>query len=386
MPVAAFIICGVMDLLRNRPVVIVAMTGITVLIINLLLRPEAVHPVVIASGTALVVFTLTAFRFPIVSSALFIVVFLTIAASDYRLVSSVLLAPILAGVVAFRGRRILTLCVSLGLWGIGVIDPRDLQHGTSAQGILVWGAIIGAGTAFGWAAGRYQRKHEKLVEEWTEDLAKHRKALALALHDSVASSLTATAMRSEALALERARDEALAHELNQIAQDVRSAMSETRALMKVLSTNDMDALHTDSASPTTFHAICEIVTERLESVGLHVDVVSMAPAEALRFNARTLRAIADILNEASINAIKYSKPGSTVTLLVTDRKQTVAISMENEMLTGEADRSILPLTPSAFSSGLGLPSIKELAQRVGGNVHTENDGRMWTLTLTLPTP
>ena len=54
MPVAAFIICGVMDLLRNRPVVIVAMTGITVLIINLLLRPEAVHPVVIASGTALV--------------------------------------------------------------------------------------------------------------------------------------------------------------------------------------------------------------------------------------------------------------------------------------------------------------------------------------------
>lgn len=379
-------ICHVRDLLQNKPLVIVALTGITVLIINLLLQPGVAHPVVVLSGAALVVFTLTAFRYPIISSVLFIAVFLTIATSDYRLVSSVLLAPVLAGVVAFHGRPALATVVSLCLWAIGVIDPRDFEQSTSAQGIIVWGVFVLAGTLFGWLAGRYQRNHERLVEEWTEDLERHRKALALTLHDSVASSLTATAMRSEALALERADDSALAEELNEIGASVRSAMMETRALMKVLSTNDMDALHTDSASPSTFRAICDMVADRLKSVGLQVEVAELTPVASLRFNARTLRAIADILNEASINAIKYSKPGSTVTILITRRKNTVAISMENEMTTPDADRSILPLTPSAFSSGLGLPSITELATTVDGKVHTENDGRSWTLTLTLPAP
>ena len=106
-------ICHVRDFLQNKPVVIVALTGITVLIINLLLQPSAAHPVVVLSGAALVVFTLTAFRYPIISSALFIAVFLTIATSDYRLVSSVLLAPVLAGVVAFHGRPALATVVSL---------------------------------------------------------------------------------------------------------------------------------------------------------------------------------------------------------------------------------------------------------------------------------
>ncbi|MBN9605642.1 MAG: MASE1 domain-containing protein [Actinomycetales bacterium] len=97
------------------------------------------------------------------------------------------------------------------------------------------------------------------------------------------------------------------------------------------------------------------------------------------------------------NAVKFSRPDSTVTVRARAEGATVRIEVRDEgdgIAPEDLDRVFERFyrSPAATAAaipgtGLGLPIVRTLAQRLGGTVHLESDGRRGTTAiLELPAP
>ncbi len=129
-----------------------------------------------------------------------------------------------------------------------------------------------------------------------------------------------------------------------------------------------------------------------ENVTLHIAPVS----DAVLVTADPLR-LGQILMNLVSNALKFTKPGGTVSVDLTCDQHMLAITITDSgigMTAKDIEEALQPFRQIDNSiarefegSGLGLPLSKSLAEAMGGALTIDSEpGRGTTVTVTLPTP
>lgn len=347
--------------------------GVIAITVNLLSAPEQwTSPWIILLALAHVWCLAAVTRRPLPTWAAFLLIYLAVAfVAELRITAFVFLAPVMAGLVAYRGHLAAAACGAALIAYAGSIDPLGGDYfPTDLVGPLVWVLLLVAAVLVGRTLHQKNRQHRELVDRWRTDVQQRRDALARSLHDSVATSLTSIVMRAEALNLRHDLDPDTGTELGHIADHARSSMSEVRGLLRVLSD---DLVERPAESEPSLLEQLDDIAELLRAHGFQVDLHTDRPRR--RLTADQLVAFRQIGKELSTNVLKYAEPDSRVQLRLEDVDGSLIVSFRNVIRTGRP--------ASYLASGLGLPGLAQLAGGIGGTLSTDSDERHWRTTLTL---
>lgn len=301
--------------------------------------------------------------------------------------------PVFCGAIASSGKLFLTLVTSLLTPIFGLIDPdvdsfARLLDSIHSAAFLQWVGFVTAATLIGWFIGFQERRTSSSLQEWRQEIVQQRKILAELLHDSVASSLTSTVLRTEALALqERSSNETLADSLESLAEQSRQSISEVRELMRIL--KSQEAL-SDPKIPISANEGLQEFQYRLQlhgfviqfGAGLTPEAVHQQPqllqsadsdsssftrfADHLKKYAANQLFIYNVLSEGATNIIKYGSQYSPVIVSTTLSPQTVEMTIWNEQRF-----DIQNVTQdSALSTEMGLTSLQAQSEIAKGSVST----------------
>lgn len=301
--------------------------------------------------------------------------------------------PVFCGAIASSGKLFLTLVTSLLTLVLGLIDPdvdslTRLLDSFHPAAFLQWAGFITAATLIGWFFGLQERRTSDSLQEWRQETVQQRKILAELLHDSVASSLTSTVLRTEALALkQRSSNEALADSLESLAEQSRQSMTEVRELMRIL--KSQEAL-SDPQVPISTNEGLQEFQYRLQlhgfaiqfKAGLTPEAVHQQPhllqsadsdsssfarfADHLKKNTANQLFIYNVLSEGATNIIKYGSQCSPVIVSTTLSPQTLEMTIWNEQRS-----DIQSVTQdSALSTEMGLTSLQAQSEIAKGSVYT----------------
>jgi len=225
-----------------------------------------------------------------------------------------------------------------------------------------------------WAANmRQQRSLGALTAERAahEAVLAERAAMARDLHDVIGAHLSTTAIHSGAvLALppETERDRAA---LREARASSLAALEEMRSMILLLRAEDATAK--DPTLPGGLDRVPDLV-EAAVAGGLRVDVHTR---EIPRIPVLVAHAVYRIVREALTNARKHA-PASEVRLDVREAGDQVTVTVTNTLTRSEG------LGHHALSSGTGLPSMRERATLLGGELTASLDGDRWRVFATLP--
>ena len=235
-----------------------------------------------------------------------------------------------------------------------------------------WGAWI-AGTTFAVAAGALVRHERDLTAQLREAQAglaeraraEERNRIARELHDVIAHTLTVSLLHvtSARLAVEHGLDDA-ARSLAEAERLGRESLDEVRRAVGLLHV-DGDAAQT---APLPGASDLSALIERFRSAG--ADATFTVDGDTARLPATTGLAVYRVLQEALTNAIKHA-PGSLT---------AVRIEVAADDVRLEVDTS----GPPGTGSGLGLLSMRERAESLGGTCAAGPGGRGWLVTASFP--
>ncbi len=221
-----------------------------------------------------------------------------------------------------------------------------------------------------WAANlRQQRRLGALAAERTarEAVLAERAAMARDLHDVIAAHLSTTALHSgAALALppDTERDRAA---LGAVRSSSLAALEEMRSMILLLRAAD------DPVVPGGIDRLPELV-EAATAGGLTVDAHLAQVGDVPMVVSHTVHRI---VREALTNARKHA-PAAAVRLEVSRSGDQLTVTVTNALSPGAE------LGHDALSAGTGLPSMRERAALLGGEVTAGRDGGVWRVRATLP--
>jgi signal transduction histidine kinase len=195
--------------------------------------------------------------------------------------------------------------------------------------------------------------------------AEERNRIARDLHDVIAHSLTVSLLHvtSARLAVEHDPADA-ARALAEAERLGRQSLAEVRATMGLLRSEPAEGI----AAPVPGADQVPRLVQRLREAG--ADVTLVADGDTSGLPATTGSTVYRIVQEALTNASKHA-PGSPV---------LVKISLHN----GRAEVSVDSAGPPGQGTGLGLLSMQERAQAVGGTCTAGPGGRGWLVRACLP--
>ncbi|HIW96121.1 MAG TPA: hypothetical protein H9867_06535 [Candidatus Corynebacterium gallistercoris] len=380
--------------------------------LNFLLSSQPVQPAAVAFGLALSLFLAAGVAYPLLATPFFLVAFGAATVSSFGQIPTIsLMAPAFCGVIAYSGRRWLTVAVVAYLAAWGVVDPTaDVPgvffHSLDPVALIIWGLMIGVATAIGYFLGAKDRQRHDLVEEWQRDLQHKQRQLANMLHDSVASSLTSVVMRSEALSLQLDPEfggkapstPELRETLEFVAEEGRNAATDLRELLAALTAADWHA--PGRPAPGVPEAV-ERAVALLKHHGFSVQFREDTAGELL--NAREFTAalpsgstqrmlLHRALLEGATNILKYAQPGSTVEFAVAPGRRAVSVFLRN-LCREDAAANSTPTQATAvnrpalafMSSGLGLENLEQWAKRAKGRAVAKREGKdLWVLRVDIP--
>jgi signal transduction histidine kinase len=235
-----------------------------------------------------------------------------------------------------------------------------------------WGAWMG-GITLSVAAGALVRHERQLTEQLRaaqaglaeRARAEERNRIARELHDVIAHTLTVSLLHvsSARLAVENGLDDAN-RALAEAERLGRESLDEVRRVVGLL--------HADGSATRTVPlpggGDLPALVERFRSAGAAATFTVEGDIAALP--ATTGLAVYRVLQEALTNAIKHAPGAST----------EVRVEVAAEDVRLEVDTSGAP----GNGTGLGLISMRERAESVGGACSAEPGGRGWLVTATFP--
>ena len=277
-------------------------------------------------------------------------------------------------------------CLATLIWAsvvAWVVNIADMSSAGAFWWLTIWlmVAVTLVGLAIRFLVIRTAKVHAELqrIEAHQETIRKEeRHDLARELHDVVAHHITVITM--QVMARRNSHDpDQLRETLGVIDDSAREALSELRALLDVLRTDEEDAGDIRSLSDkiVTGPSVGDQVAQRVDSlteVGIRVHKQSVDPRiESLPFSLKTT--CARIVQESATNILKHARHGARCSIVVRLDPTEVVIMITNNR--------IKPRDPSR-SSGYGLTGLRERVAAVGGSYTAGQQGDEWVVEAHIP--
>ena len=277
-------------------------------------------------------------------------------------------------------------CLATLIWAsvvAWVVNIADMSSAGAFWWLTIWlmVAVTLVGLAIRFLVIRTAKVHAELrrIEAHQETIRKEeRHDLARELHDVVAHHITVITM--QVMARRNSHDpDQLRETLGVIDDSAREALSELRALLDVLRSDEDDDgdLRSLSDKIVTGPSVGDQVAQRVDSlteVGIRVHKQSVDPRiESLPFSLTTT--CARIVQESATNILKHARHGARCSLVVRLDPTEVVIMITNNR--------IKPHDPSR-SSGYGLTGLRERVAAVGGSYTAGQQGDEWVVEAHIP--
>jgi signal transduction histidine kinase len=337
--------------------------------------PDAAPVAVPAAGVALAVGTLLPRVGPALLVPVAVVVAGAVAASGTPVPSNVgwFAVCVLGGWCAVAGPR----PAALAFWAAAlVLFAGEQLWGRSDPGWAAWAV----GTTATVAAGLLVRRERELVVQLRaaqagladRARAEERNRIARELHDVIAHSLTVTLLHvaSARMALRFAPEDA-EKALTEAERLGRETLDEVRSTVGLLRSDGPGRSGEALAAPLPGLSGVPALVDRFRSAG--ADVAFHLDGDGSGVPATVGLAVYRIVQEALTNAAKHA-PGAAVTV-------EVAVAEDIRVTVESAGRP-----GSGRGLGLGLDSMRERAESVGGRLHAGPDGAGWVVRAVLPLP
>jgi signal transduction histidine kinase len=240
-------------------------------------------------------------------------------------------------------------------------EPVTVEDVIGSLAVLFAVSAIGVAVRYRGRARARELDQVKLVE---------RERLARDLHDTVAHHVSAMAVRAQAgLVTAEAQPSAATDALRDIETEAGRALAEMRALVRVLRTNETDAL-------TPGPRIADLAQLAGPSRGgPTVDVELIGDLEGL--SPPVSAAVYRLAQEAVTNARRHARRATRIAVSVAADTQTVQLRVNDD---GE-----IPSGRSPTLAGYGLTGMVERAELLGGACQAGPDPvKGWTVTAVLP--
>lgn len=240
-------------------------------------------------------------------------------------------------------------------------EPVTVEDVIGSLAVLFAVSAIGVAVRYRGRARARELDQVKLVE---------RERLARDLHDTVAHHVSAMAVRAQAgLVTAEAQPSAATDALRDIETEAGRALAEMRALVRILRTNETDAL-------TPGPRIADLAQLAGPSRGgPTVDVELIGDLEGL--SPPVSAAVYRLAQEAVTNARRHARRATRIAVSVAADTQTVQLRVNDD---GE-----IPSGRSPTLAGYGLTGMVERAELLGGACQAGPDPvKGWTVTAVLP--
>ncbi len=277
-------------------------------------------------------------------------------------------------------------CLATLIWAsvvAWVVNIADMSSAGAFWWLTIWlmVAVTLVGLAIRFLVIRTAKVHAELrrIEAHQETIRKEeRHDLARELHDVVAHHITVITM--QVMARRNSHDpDQLRETLGVINDSAREALSELRALLDVLRSDEDDDgdLRSLSDKIVTGPSVGDQVAQRVDSlteVGIRIHKQSVDPRiESLPFSLKTT--CARIVQESATNILKHARHGARCSIVVRLEPTEVVIMITNNR--------IKPHDPSR-SSGYGLTGLRERVAAVGGSYTAGQQGDEWVVEAHIP--
>jgi signal transduction histidine kinase len=239
-----------------------------------------------------------------------------------------------------------------------------------------WGAWL-AGTTLTFAFGLLVRRDRELLRQLRQAQAglaeqartQERNRIARELHDVIGHTLTVSLLHVQSARLAVQHDPADAeHALAEAERLGRECLAEVRTTVGMLRQDDPAG--GAGTAPLPGAAALPALVEQFRSAG--ADITLTVEGDAARLPATTGLAVYRIAQEALTNAVKHAPGAPTeIRLAVTDGE--VTLTADSRITRG-----------SVTGTGLGLVSMRERAESLGGSCQAGPGGRGWLVRARLP--
>lgn len=285
-------------------------------------------------------------------------------------------------------RRQLVASTVLGAGAVGAIALRVHRgplDGLPAAGVAIW-ALVGLGAA---AIGLYLRSlEERRQRSVFEAQRTQRLHLALDLHDFVAhdvSEMLALAQAGQVLAAGHPRSAESFAKIEHAAQRALRSMDRTVEMLHVASVPP-GVVGGDRSGQPTIEGLVELVERFTDANGIRgtVHTDGFTREELGDLPAEASMALYRVAVEALTNVRRHAPTARSVHLAVRRSVQARGATIELSVRNDGGTTTTAPTAPVGRQNGLGLPTLAERVEYLGGRFEAGPDAEGWQVTATLP--
>lgn len=261
--------------------------------------------------------------------------------------------------------------LGLILW---YLAQTELADGVWLPDAPLTAAILGAqmlaAGAAGWALRRSAKRRQAESERLQRRIEEERERAVLALHGSVAASLTSVVLRSESLAM--SGDHQVAQAAQLIAADARRSMREVRDLIRFMRGDESPM----APNPAPDVSVLDAFTSLADDIRGHgFTVVESGLSSEVLKNAQ-LEPVSRVCRELATNILKYGDPACPVIVAALRGESGVTVAVQNSIAARQRD--------THMTTGIGLREARDLVASHGGTLTWNTEGGTWRYELTLP--
>lgn len=278
------------------------------------------------------------------------------------------LIPILtSGMAGLRRQRtVMSVAYLVLLTAIALHNAPSVAN--AMLGAVVWAALIGVlwliGSSFHTVTQAYESARQA-------DRVLQRERMTLALHDTVARSLTLMVMDSE---LGRLRGDEPADVAARLTAGAERALQDVRLIMAILHEPTNADLDVSAAADTPLGDALRAGVHDLRERGMAVTTAIEGELDSL--TAAESSALGPAAAEAIHNMIKHADPTQSCAIVIEISHETAKATFVN----GVRDEP----ESSADRMSHGLWGMTQRLRLVGGDVSTNHNSSQWITTIQLP--